>query len=154
MLVGGVVDEDVDAAEFGHRRVDQSPAELLLPDVAGHPHRAASRLFDEFGGPLAVLVLLVEIGQDDVGTLPREGDRDRPSDTGVTTGDQGAAAFEPSAPPVGRLAVVGGGEQIGGRAGVGDLRLLLERRNRVLLSRVLHAVLVLVRHRRPPSIGS
>ena len=66
-----------------------------LGHVAGDQHRLAAGLLDELGGVLGVVVL-VEVGDQHVGTLAGEGDRHRAADAAVAAGDHRAL---PSACP-------------------------------------------------------
>ena len=85
-------------------------------EVAADEHRPAAGLLDVARGLLGVVVL-VEVGDDDVGALAGEGDRDRAADAAVGAGDDRRLAFEPPGPLVRALAVVGLGLEVGRRAG-------------------------------------
>ena len=87
LLEGGVVDEDVELAEFLDGLLDRVLAEFGVGDIAGEENAAAAFLLDSLLGLLGVLVL-VEIGERDVGALAREEHRDRAADAGIAAGDQ------------------------------------------------------------------
>ena len=82
-LVGRVVDQDVEAAELAHRRVDDLAADVLVPDVAGTADRRATCRLDQPYGLLRVGLLGLEVAEHQVGALSGEGDGDRPADAGV-----------------------------------------------------------------------
>lgn len=74
------------AASWAASGRSQSTAEKLLP---GH--------LDQMGGVLGVLVL-AEVGDEDVGALAGVGDRHRPSDATVAAGDDGGLVDEATSP--------------------------------------------------------
>ena len=104
VLLGGVVDQDVEAAELLHGCLDRIAAELLVSDVAGDLERAATLLLDRGHGLVGVLVLL-EIDDGDLGAFPRHRHRDRAADAGIAAGDQRHLVFEPAATGIFRLVV-------------------------------------------------
>jgi hypothetical protein len=67
-LVSGVVDQDVDAAEFVDSAPDDGSAVIRVSQVAGNERGLASLLLDECLHFLGVLVL-AEIRDQDVGAL-------------------------------------------------------------------------------------
>src|SRR5437588_12069629 len=67
MLLGGVVDEDVEFAELVRHLVDDFVAMLLVPDVAGDSNALALLGFDKPTRFLGILFLL-EIRNRDVRT--------------------------------------------------------------------------------------
>ncbi len=75
-------------------------------EVAGHQHAPAAGLLDVARGVLRVLVL-VQVGDQDVGALAGEGDRDGPADAAVAAGDDRGLAGQPPRAAVALLAVVG-----------------------------------------------
>ena len=92
-LVGGVVDEHIEASELGVRLLDQALAvgsSLMSP---GTSTAATARFLDEAGG-LAGVVVFVEIGDKHVGTLAGEGDGNRTADAAVAAGDDGGLVLE------------------------------------------------------------
>src|SRR5512147_547849 len=84
MLLGGVVDEYVDAAEAINHLLDRLTAELLVADVAGDGQAGAPFVADQFRRAARVL-RLVEIEDGDVRALAREQDRDSLADAAVAT---------------------------------------------------------------------
>jgi hypothetical protein len=74
-LVSGVVDQDVDAAEFVDSAPDDGSAVIRVSQVAGNERGLASLLLDECLHFLGVLPL-AEIRDQDVGALAGIGDRD------------------------------------------------------------------------------
>ncbi|CAA9374762.1 MAG: hypothetical protein AVDCRST_MAG32-1075 [uncultured Nocardioides sp.] len=105
-LVRRVVDEDVDAAELLDGTIDERAARLLLREVPGHEHGAASGVLDQSSRLLRVLVLALQVGDDHVGALAGEGQRDRPADPRVTARDDRDLVGEPVVADVALLAVV------------------------------------------------
>src|SRR5690606_28116457 len=103
---GSVVDENVEAAEGVDRATHQFLAELLILDVAGKQQRRAAGLLDPARG-LSRVLLLIEIGNRNVGALAGEGDGDSAADTGVAAGDERCATLEPARAAIGPFAVVG-----------------------------------------------
>src|SRR5690606_35311653 len=94
VLLARVVDEDVEAAESADRPLDERAAMRLLSDVAGDEETgAAGILLDE---PLRFLgiLMLVEIGDDDLRAFAREGDRDGAPDAAVAAGHERDLALE------------------------------------------------------------
>src|SRR5205085_466496 len=81
-----------------------------------------ARLLDVAGGLLRVLVL-VEIGDEDVGALAGEGDGDRAADAGIGAGDDRRLAGQLAGPAVALLPVVGLRGHLAQRAGRGLLLL-------------------------------
>jgi len=69
-------------------------------------HRFATGLFDPARGLLRV-VMLVEIADQHIGALAREGDGDGAANAGIGAGDQRGAALELPGAFVGVLAVIG-----------------------------------------------
>ena len=104
-LVGGVVDQDVELAEILDRALDQPPAVRRVLDVAGDENCTAPGLLDPPSRFLRVLVLL-QIRNQHVGALAREGDRDRASDPRIGAGNQGGPPGEPATAAIGMLAMV------------------------------------------------
>ena len=74
-LVGRVVDEDVDAAEFSDRAVDHRPAMVRVRQVTADQYAFAARLFD-ITGDIARVLVLVQIGDENVGALTGKRDGD------------------------------------------------------------------------------
>src|ERR671916_1827865 len=140
-LVGGVVDQDIYPPELLHGLSDDVLAVGLIPDVAGYPKRLSSGLLDHARRLLGVGLFYFEVGDQDVHALTREGQRHRPPDTRVAAGYDRLLAFEPAAPAVGPIAVVGLWLHLRLEAGVLQL-LFAEVGLRVLCRWVLLGVLV------------
>ena len=68
-LVGGVVHQDVDPAEFLDSSRDDVTAMLRIGYVASDEDGPAAGILDEPGGLLRVVVLL-QIGDQDIAALP------------------------------------------------------------------------------------
>ena len=86
VLLGGVVHQDVDAAELLDGALDRLPAEHLVADVAGEQERLASLCLDQARGLLRVVVFF-QIEDRDQRALARHRDRDRAADAAVAAGD-------------------------------------------------------------------
>ena len=107
-LVGGVVDEDVDAAELLRGRARPALRQWpLVLEVAGQLERGPAGVAHDARGLVGVALLVLEVGDRDVGALAGEGERDGAADARVAAGDDRLAAFEPARAAVGRLAEVG-----------------------------------------------
>ncbi len=72
MLLGRVVHEDVEAAEFRDRALDRAAAEAFVADVARQREALPALGLDQADGFLRVL-MLVEIDNQDAGALACEG---------------------------------------------------------------------------------
>ena len=88
LLVAGVVDEDVEAAEPGDRVGDQLLAERFVADVARQGHRLAAGRLDQLHDLARVWFLGGQVADRDVGAFARIGDRRGPADAGVAAGDE------------------------------------------------------------------
>src|SRR5688500_19019858 len=87
-LERGVVDQDVDASELGHRSIDDGLALGCLADVAWHQHAPASRGLNVARRLFGVCVLLfVEVADEDVRAFSRICDSHGPADAAVPSGD-------------------------------------------------------------------
>ena len=75
-------------------------------DVSCDQHRLASGLLNQALRFLRVLVF-IQIGDQHVRTLAREGDGDRPADAAIAAGDDGFQSFELARSLVGLFAVIG-----------------------------------------------
>src|SRR5690606_19736711 len=93
LLRGDVVDQQIEPAQGLHGLLDHVRAVLGRAQVAWQQRALAPLGLDQLGGPLRVLVLL-EIGDGDVGALLREGDRHGPADARVSAGDQRPAVLQ------------------------------------------------------------
>src|SRR5699024_4761214 len=80
---------------------------LLVAEVTGQQQGASSRVLDPAGGLLRVLLLLGQVREGDVGALAGVGDRDGPSDAGVTPADQRREPLQAPVAAVAALAVIG-----------------------------------------------
>src|SRR5215203_4812929 len=96
MLLGGVVDEDVEAAEAVDDLLDRLLAEAGVADVAGDGEAVAPLGLDEPLG-LARVLALVQVHDGDVRALAGEQDRHGAADAGVAAGDDRDLVVEPSA---------------------------------------------------------
>ncbi len=141
MLVGGVVDEDVDPTKFGHGGADQFAAELLGPDVPRCRHCSAPRFLDQLRSA-ARIIILVEKTHDDVGAFSRERNGHGPPYARICAGHESAPAVETATAPIRVLPVVRLRHHLGGAPRIPDLFLFGERWRLVLLPGVLHAVLI------------
>src|SRR5690606_35940263 len=94
VLFGGIVDEDVEPAEFPDRLLDGSPAEFLVANIALDAERMAALALDQFDRLPRVCVLL-EIDEGDIGPFPRHRDGAGATDPAVAAGDEGDATGEP-----------------------------------------------------------
>jgi hypothetical protein len=98
MLLGRVVDQDVQAAETLHGSTDRLATERLAAYVPGYPERARSELFDE-ADCLARVSVLVQIDDRHIRAFPGERDRHGAADAAVASRDQrNLAAQFPRAP--------------------------------------------------------
>ena len=97
---------------FATASLDDAPAVLGIAQVAAHLHGLAPGGLDQLGRLGGVLVL-VEVGDEHVGALARERQRDRAADPAVAAGHDGGEALELAAAPVALLAVIGGRPQLG-----------------------------------------
>ena len=102
MLQAGIVDEDVDAAEFGFHPREHLAHLALVRDVGaigvGPVVAAAPDLFDD----RLCLVFVADIVDDDVGAGMAEADRDAAADAGRGAGHQRLLSLELSLDRTGR----------------------------------------------------
>ena len=77
-----VVDEHVDPAERLHRFIDQRPAMRRLRDIARHQQALLSGFRYQPSRLLGVPVL-IEIRDEQIGALAREGERDGAANSGI-----------------------------------------------------------------------
>lgn len=94
VLVGGIVDKDVDGAHLLESGVDNLLAVLLLLEVDLEQVALAAVCLDLLLGDLCILLLDLEIGDQAVGTLHGVQDGNGATNTGVTSGDDGLLALE------------------------------------------------------------
>ena len=95
----GIVDADIDAAEFGDGLVDCRDHLRLVPDIAEHGQRLAAGGADLIGGGIdRALELRMRLGgfrgDRDVGAIARGPQRDRKPDAAAAAGDEQRLAFE------------------------------------------------------------
>src|SRR6185369_3277653 len=104
MLLPGIVDEDVEAAELVHHLLHGFLAEILVADVAGNRDRLAPFLLDDLLRELGVVVL-AEVEDGDVGPLAGEEGGDGAADAAVSTGDQRHLVLQSSRAAVARFPI-------------------------------------------------
>jgi hypothetical protein len=104
-LVGGIVDQDIEMPELANGPIDQLLAMLFALNVTGDQHCAASSFTHDTRGFSGVRVR-VEIGNQDIGALSREGKGDCPSDPTVGSRHERGATFEAPRPLVRIFAVI------------------------------------------------
>src|SRR3954451_2673993 len=80
----------------------------LFGDIARRNHSVPTGLAYDPRGLLGIGVL-VQVGDEDVGTLTREGQRHRTTDAAVTAGDERHFSLQAAMPLVRLLAVIGTG---------------------------------------------
>ena len=95
----GVVDADIDAAEFGDGLLDRRDHLRLVADVAQHRQRLAAGGADFLrrgvDGALELRMRLRGLGRDrDIGAVTRGAQRDRQPDAAAGAGDEQRLAFE------------------------------------------------------------
>src|SRR3954449_6808495 len=139
-LEGGVVDEDVDAAQLLSGAVNQRPAVALVLEVPGELERRPAGVAHHARGLVGVGLLILEVGDRDVGALAGERERDGPADPRVAAGHDRLAALEPAAAAVGRLTEVGRVAHVALEPRV--LELVCGQRVGMLGRRILNGVLV------------
>ena len=99
MLLGSVVDQDVDATKGVDRLPHHRVAERRVADIARDRQTAGAGILDGVAGRLGVLVF-VEINDNDVSTFLGEADRSRTADAAVATGNHGDFAAQLTAPHI------------------------------------------------------
>src|SRR5581483_8259812 len=104
-LVRGVVDEDVDAAEGRDRLLDHVAAVRRIGQIAGKEHGSPPRLLEPARGLTRVVVLL-EVGDGDVGALACKRDRHSPPDPAVRARGKRPLPLEPPVAHIALLAVI------------------------------------------------
>jgi len=93
LLERGVVHEDVELAQFVDGPLDGVFAEFRIGHVA-RDEDAAAALFLDGAFRLLGIFMLVEIGDGDIGALPRVEHGDRASNPRVAAGDKRNHSFE------------------------------------------------------------
>lgn len=109
VLVGMVVDEDVDGSHLLHGSVDDFLAFFLLLEVDLDEVAGLTVLLDLLLGLLGILLLDLEVGNQAVGALHGEHDGNRTTDAGVASGDDGLLALQLASGLVELVAAVLGG---------------------------------------------
>jgi hypothetical protein len=105
-LVGGVVDQDVDAAQLFDGGVDDLLAGLLAPDIAGAADGLAALGLHQAHRLIGVGFFGLQVAEHNVGAFAGEGQGDGAADPGVRPSDHRSLAGEPTAAAVGVLAMV------------------------------------------------
>ena len=111
-LTASVVDQNIQSAEGIDCVGDQLAAEPGICEITREQGDLLTVLLHNIPDPLGVLLLIGEVVQGNVRALAGEGDGHRGTDTGVTTGDQGATALKTSRATVGELTAVGLGDKV------------------------------------------
>lgn len=94
VLVGGVVDKNVDGTHLLESVVDDLLAVLLLLEVDLNQVALAAVCLDSLFGLLCILLLDLEVGEQTISALHGVQDGDGATNTGVTSGDDGLLAFK------------------------------------------------------------
>ena len=131
VLVGGVVDEDVDGTHLLESSVDNLLAVLLLLEVDLEQVALAAVCLDLLLCDLCVLLLDLEVGNQAVGALHGVQNGDGAANAGVASGDDGLLALELAGGLVLLETTIAGGEVL--VDGIGTLHVSLEAR-RLLVS--------------------
>ena len=114
-LVSGVVDENIDPSEILYGTGDHRPTVVGTAQVAGDQDGVASFGLDQ-SLHLMRVVVLVEIGDDDIGAFARIGERDRAADAAIRACDHGFLAVELARAAITGFAVVWARVHLRGRA--------------------------------------
>src|SRR5688500_5718258 len=104
MLLGGVVDEDIEPLEFLDGLLDRLLAEGLATDIAFDEMRLAALALDQAPGFLGIVVLFV-VDDGDLRTFAGEQDGRRTADAGVASSDQRNLVEESAASLEARLVI-------------------------------------------------
>ena len=88
LLIGGVVDEDIQPAKHFDRAVDGLGAEFRILHIAGDQQRAASFIDDGLLRHFCVRFFDRQVHDCDVGAFARKQDGNGPSDAGIAAGDE------------------------------------------------------------------
>ena len=119
--MSGIVHEYIDPAESGYRLPHQFAAMAGVGDVAGNDNTLAAGTFHKVPRLRGVLVL-IEIGDQNVGSLPREGESDGAANHGIRPGNQSNLILQSAGATITILAVIG--RRIHRIAGAGRLLVL------------------------------
>jgi hypothetical protein len=101
----GVVHEHVDPAKLGHGSLHEVAAMAGIRDIAGNDNTFSAGAFDELSCLHGILVF-VEVGDQYVRALTREGEGDRAANTGVGPGYQYCLVMKPAGAAITVLPVV------------------------------------------------
>jgi hypothetical protein len=112
-LMGRVVDQDIDAPKCLDSLLDDGAAMFRTAQIPRDQNGLAALLFDE-RLDLARILMLVEIGDQDIGTLARIGNRYRPANTAVAARYHRFLSCKLPRPFVAGLAVVRSRVHLGG----------------------------------------
>src|SRR5438045_1919405 len=104
--MGRVVDEYVDPAQLGHGRLDNAAAMVRLLYVASNKHSLPARVSYKSLGLLGVIVL-IQIGNEDVSTLARIRDGDRAANSAVRPRNNRLLAGQATRATVGPFTMIG-----------------------------------------------
>ena len=129
-LSRGVVDQNVQPAQFLHRLLDHRTTEGLIADVTGQRHCLASGVADQRHDCLCIRLLVRQVTDGDIGAFAGKGDRCGTPDSRVSAGDQRLAPGEPVGAAVALFAMIRRWLHVPRKAGPG-LRLLVEGRFRM-----------------------
>jgi hypothetical protein len=94
LLIGCVVDEDVQAAQFGHGAGDGLFAERRIADVAGNQQSAAAFVADSLFSLSGVGLFDWQIDNGDVGAFAGKQDGHGATDARVAAGDERSRSRE------------------------------------------------------------
>ncbi|MNU41933.1 hypothetical protein D3C71_306840 [compost metagenome] len=137
LLVTGVDDQDVQAAENLHHPRDHGRIPRFVPDVSGQGQGLHPGLLDQGDHLCGVRLLGRQIADGDICAFARIGDGGRPADAGIPARDQGPASFQTAMSDIAVLAMVGPRDHPAGQAGF-SLRLTWKGRSGILVARILH----------------
>jgi hypothetical protein len=117
-LMGGIVNEDIDAAQLAYRSVHDLAAVVRGPKVSFDQHRLSSFPLGKVRGFLGILSF-IEIGDQDIGALAGECDGDGSTYSAVSARDDGPLASQPAGALVARLTMIGRGSIFAVEPGIG-----------------------------------
>lgn len=105
-LIGGVVDQNIDASKLLYRSINQQLALLLFNQVTSNGHGATPGVLDKPRCLLCIFLFRWQVRDHYISAFPGEGNSDGPTDAGVTPCDHRSAVVESVAAAIGILAVV------------------------------------------------
>jgi len=97
-LVGSIVDEDVDPSQLAYRCLNDTAAVCSVLYVAGK-QKGFSAGFRHQSFGLPGVIMLVEIGNQDIGSLSGVSNGNCAADATIAAGDNGLFAIEAAAAP-------------------------------------------------------